>query len=196
MNTLTKRNTLIFCTLTTIIGFAGGFLSKDCLDKNNEARASQPAPVPVHKLQAADTSNKLIGPGIWNVYMDPLWMPVDFAIRTMPLPSLMSFPTSMPKVQTVDGENELRVIAQVPGMNEKDVDVQVSNEAITIKGHKKQEHNQNKIFNSVEESFQQTVQLPCKVNPDRVQATVQDGVLTVSLPKESSNARAEQKTKL
>jgi HSP20 family molecular chaperone IbpA len=35
----------------------------------------------------------------------------------------------------------------------------------------------------VDESFQQTVNLPCKVNADKVQATVKDGILTVSLPK-------------
>lgn len=53
----------------------------------------------------------------------------------------------------------------------------------TIKGEKKHEVKDKEHFESVSESFQQAVHLPCKVDADKIQATVKDGVLIVTLPK-------------
>ncbi|MFX7785063.1 Hsp20/alpha crystallin family protein, partial [Acinetobacter baumannii] len=49
--------------------------------------------------------------------------------------------------------------------------------------HKNQEEKNNGRFESFSESFEQSVHLPCKVNADKVQASVKDGILTVTLPK-------------
>lgn len=167
------------------LGFIGGFATRELFDSKCSANASEAARVPVQKVADADIGrlNRLISPQIWDIYVDPLFMPVQWAIKPLPLVPLMSFPTETAKVQTIDGDKELRVIAQVPGMNEKDVKVEASEHAVTIKAHKKQEEKNNGKFETVEESFEQSVHLPAKVDADKVQASVKDGVLTVTLPK-------------
>ncbi|HEY9755209.1 MAG TPA: Hsp20/alpha crystallin family protein [Oculatellaceae cyanobacterium] len=177
-----KRN--IVLALALAIGFGGGFVTKG-LEKRNGACASEAASVPVEKMQETEPPkvNHLIGPHLWDVYVDPLFMPVQWFAKPLPLVPLMDFPAVTPKIQTIDGDKELRVIAQVPGMNEKDVKVQTSEHALTITAHKKQEEKNNNQFESFDESFEQSVHLPCKVNADKVQATIKDGVLTVTLPK-------------
>jgi len=170
--------------LSMFIGFASGFASKDFFGGNNKAFASEGAPVPVEKVKEVQkTSNHLIGPSLWDVYIDPFFAPVPWAATALPLLPLVHFPAETPKVQTIDGDKELRVIAQVPGMGEKDVKVEAGEHTVTIKAHKKQEEKNNSKFESFDESFEQSVHLPCKVNADKVQATVKDGVLTVILPK-------------
>lgn len=51
----------------------------------------------------------------------------------------------------------------VPGMNEKDVKVEASEHTVTIKAHKKQEEKDKGRFETFDESFEQSVHLPCKV---------------------------------
>lgn len=171
--------------LSLAIGFGGGFACKELWDKNNSAHASEAAGVPVQKVKDPEPLkvNRLIAPHLWDVYVDPLFMPVNWTLKPLPLLPLVDFPPATPKLQTIDGDKELRVIAQVPGMNEKDVKVEASEHAITIKAHKNQEEKNNGRFESFDESFEQSVHLPCKVNADKVQASVKDGVLTVTLPK-------------
>lgn len=171
--------------LSLAIGFAGGFATKNMCDKKDAARANEAASVPVQKVpdDAIAKSNRLIAPHLWDIYVDPFFVPVDLALKPLPLVPLVSFPNTTPKVQTIDGDKELRVLAQVPGMDEKDVQVKASEHAVTIKAHKKQEEKNNGHFETFDESFEQSVHLPCKVNADKVQASVKDGVLTVTLPK-------------
>jgi HSP20 family molecular chaperone IbpA len=172
--------------LTLAVGFVSGFVTKDITDKQNSARASESASVPVQKVSDAEigkTTNHLIAPHLWDVYVDPFFLPIQWTMKPLPLLPLMTFPAETPKLQTIDGEKELRVIAQVPGMNEKDVKVEASEQAVTIKAHKKQEEKNNGRFETFDESFEQSVHLPCKVNADKVQASVKDGILTVTLPK-------------
>jgi HSP20 family molecular chaperone IbpA len=171
-------------SLALVAGIGIGFTMKESADHANAAQASE-SKVVVQKVPAAEIGkfNHLLSPNLWDVYLDPLWVPVDFTARALPLIPIMSVPIDTPKIQTYDQDNELRIVAQVPGLGEKDVNVQVSDGTLTIKGHKVKEQKDASRFESVDESFQQTVNLPCKVNADKVQATVKDGILTVSLPK-------------
>lgn len=171
--------------LSVALGFAGGFAAKELYEQNNSAKASEAASVSVTKVpdSKAEKLNRLIAPHLWDIYVDPLFMPIQWTMKPLPVVPLVSFPTETPKVQTIDGDKELRVIAQVPGMNEKDVKVEASESSVTIKGEKKQEAKDKERFESVSESFQQSLHLPCKVDADKVQASVKDGVLTITLPK-------------
>lgn len=192
-----KAKRILVVALSLSIGFGAGIMSKEICDTKNSARASEAAAVPVQKVPDApaqklpdvdsaklgDRLNHMIAPHLWDVYVDPLFSPVSWAMRPLPLVPLVSFPATTPKVQTIDGDKELRVIAQVPGMNENDVKVEASEHAITIKAHKKQEEKNNDRFESFDESFEQSVHLPVNVNADAIKATVKDGVLTVTLPK-------------
>lgn len=92
-------------------------------------------------------------------------------------------------VSETDGE--ICVTAELPGLMDKDVDVSVTGDRITIKGEKKSETEEKKDdegreFHRVERmsgSFHRSMQLPFEIDPDKVTAEVKDGVLTVTIPK-------------
>jgi hypothetical protein len=169
-----KAKAALAISLSLLLGFAAGFGSKDLFDKQNSAKASA-VNVPVHKLNGLEP---------WRVNLDPFWVPVDLSIEPLALPDFVSLPLDVPQIKTIDGVHEIQVIAQVPGVTEGDVDVEVGKDILTIKGHKKEESGEkNKHFSTIEESFVRTVQLPCKVDGDKVKATLKNGMLTVSLPK-------------
>ncbi len=99
-----------------------------------------------------------------------------------------------PKMDLEETEKEYRITAELPGMEEKDVEVLLAGNSITLKGEKKEEKEEKgKSFYHVERSygtFQRTVPLPDGIDLKKVDADFKNGVLTVKLPKTS-----EAKTK-
>lgn len=97
-----------------------------------------------------------------------------------------------PAVDVHETENELVVTADIPGMNEKDLDVRVENNMLTISGERTTESNvKEDNYLRVERSygsFSRSFSLPNTINPEAVAAEYKNGVLTVKLPK-----RAEAK---
>lgn len=99
-----------------------------------------------------------------------------------------------PAFDVSETENEVVVTAEVPGIDQKDIDVRLSDGLLTIQGEKKQEKEENKKhYHTVERhygSFSRTMQLPGDVDAEKVDATYKDGVLKVILPKtETAKAR-------
>lgn len=92
-----------------------------------------------------------------------------------------------PAVDVHETENELVVTADLPGMSEKDLDVRVENNMLTISGERKTETNvKDDSYLRVERSygsFSRSFALPNTVNTDAVAAEYKNGVLTVKLPK-------------
>jgi HSP20 family protein len=92
-----------------------------------------------------------------------------------------------PKLDVSETETEVKVEAELPGVDEKDVEVTLSDGRLTIKGEKKQEKDEKKKdYHLVERShgsFARTVGLPFEVDPEQVKASFANGVLTVTLPK-------------
>ncbi len=99
-----------------------------------------------------------------------------------------------PSVDIYGTENELVIKADLPGATEKDLDVRVENNMLTIGGERKfeqevKEENYLRMERSYG-SFHRTFSLPNTVDTQAIQAKYTDGVLTVTLPK-----RAESKPK-
>ncbi len=90
-----------------------------------------------------------------------------------------------PQLDVSETDNEIHITAELPGVNENDI--------LVIRGEKKFERKDEKErFHFVERSygtFQRALQLLFPVDPDRVQANFENGVLTVTLPK---SAQAER----
>ena len=93
-----------------------------------------------------------------------------------------------PSVDVIDRDAELVVRAELPGVDKKDVDISVSDNAVTIKASTKQEQKEEKgdYFRSEirRGSYARTVPLPVMVDADKAKATFNDGMLELSLPKQ------------
>jgi HSP20 family protein len=92
-----------------------------------------------------------------------------------------------PAIELKDNENEIVLRAQLPGMDAKDLDVQVTREAVSIAGeHRQEQKTEEKGFFRSEfryGKFQRVIPLPVAVQNDQVKAAYKDGVLTLTLPK-------------
>ena len=103
----------------------------------------------------------------------------------------------MPRIDVHETDKELRISAELPGMTEKDIEVSLSKNMLTVSGEKKQESEKNiKGWYRMERSygsFSRSIQLPCDVDQDSCQASFKNGVLTVSVSK-SQEAEAISKS--
>lgn len=99
-------------------------------------------------------------------------------------PRLGSF---MPQVDVKETAKEIRVAAELPGIEEKDLEVSLVDGALHIRGEKREEHEEEKGENYRCErlygAFERTIPLPAGVEPDKVNASFKKGVLKVTLPK-------------
>ena len=93
-------------------------------------------------------------------------------------------------------DKEIRITAELPGVDQNDVDVSLDDDVLTIRGEKKFEQKEEKEnFHFVERSygtFQRSVRLPFPVDPEQVNASFENGVLTVSLPKTAQQERSRK----
>ncbi len=92
-----------------------------------------------------------------------------------------------PPVDIYETENELVVKADLPDINEKDLDVRIENNMLTIRGERKfaqetKEDNYLRVERAYG-SFSRSFSLPNTVNSEAIKAEYKDGVLTVTLPK-------------
>ena len=85
----------------------------------------------------------------------------------------------------------------MPGLDAKDIDLQLSDGVLTIKGEKTEEKEERSKDRYVSErrygSFRRSLQVPASVDADKIEASYKSGVLTVTLPK-SAEAQKTQKT--
>lgn len=101
-----------------------------------------------------------------------------------------------PSIDVKESDKEISVSAELPGMDEKDIDVSLTRDSLTIKGEKKEEKEEKgKDYYRMERSFgsfSRTIPLPAEVDLDKAKAEFKKGVLTVTLPK-SEKALKETK---
>ena len=95
--------------------------------------------------------------------------------------------TWAPAVDIYETENELVLTADLPDINEKDLDIHVENNMLTIRGERKfeqkvKEENYLRIERTYG-SFSRSFSLPSTVNNEAIKAEYKNGVLTVDLPK-------------
>lgn len=92
-----------------------------------------------------------------------------------------------PKVDVIETEKDIKINAELPGMDEKDIDVSIHKDAVTIKGEKKLEkEDKGKDYYRMERSygaFTRTIPLHVDVNTDKAEAKFSKGLLTIIIPK-------------
>lgn len=99
-----------------------------------------------------------------------------------------------PRLDLSETDRDLEIRMNVPGVKPSEIDVQVSGNLLTISGeHKEEREEKGRTYHRVERSsgsFSRSIQLPCAIKEDKIEAECQEGVLTVTLPKtEEAQAR-------
>lgn len=101
-----------------------------------------------------------------------------------------------PSFEVSETDEEFRVKAELPGMDEKDIDISLEGNALTIRGEKKRELEEKRRDYHVSEmsfgEFSRTFTLPDGVDRDKAKAQFKKGVLTLSLPK-TEQMKAQRK---
>jgi HSP20 family protein len=122
----------------------------------------------------------------------------DFS-RSFGMPELFPAPSGfdvVPQLDVQDTEKEVKLGVELPGVEEKDIDISVAGDTITISGEKKSQSETKESGSYRSErafgSFRRSVTMPFKINADRVEAKFANGVLTVTVPKP---AEAVEQTK-
>ena len=89
-----------------------------------------------------------------------------------------------PNIEVSENDTEMKVMAELPGLNEKDVDIELVNGILTIEGEKKTEmEDQDRLFSErYYGHFERRIPVE-DVDEDKISATFSNGVLSVTLPK-------------
>jgi len=107
------------------------------------------------------------------------------------------FTLTVPAVDVTENGASFKITAELPGLVEKDVEVKVSGDMLTLKGEKRQEREEKDESHHLRErsygSFERSFRLPPSVDREKISADFSKGVLTVTLPK-SMEAKKQETT--
>lgn len=104
---------------------------------------------------------------------------------------------NVPAMDIAEKDHEYEVTAELPGMDESNIEVKLSNGMLTIKGEKKEEKEEKRKDYYLSErrygAFERSLRVPEGVDAEKIEATFKNGVLTVRLPK-TPEAQKKEKT--
>jgi len=140
---------------------------------------SEEKQVPVKRTQSEDTLTNLHN-NIDRLF-DDFFRGFDLA------PFGESFGTFSPCIDVKENDNNYQVTAELPGMDENDIEVTMDRNSLTIRGEKKQEmEDKGQNYYRMERSygsFQRSISLPPGIESDKIDANFSKGILTIILPK-------------
>ncbi len=108
----------------------------------------------------------------------------------------------MPKIDIAESKDAIDAMAELPGVDEKDLDVTLANGMLTVRGEKRTERDEqdkDKNWHVVERSygsFSRAIPLPFDPDPAKVEAKFDKGVLYIHLPKPAEVAKRQQKIEI
>ncbi|TIO38284.1 MAG: Hsp20/alpha crystallin family protein, partial [Mesorhizobium sp.] len=104
------------------------------------------------------------------------------------------FGAGWPSVEISDNEKEIKVAAEVPGLDEKDIEVLLDDGVLTLKGEKRSEteDKERQFSERIYGRFERRIPLGYEIEEDKIDARFKNGVLTVMLPK---TAKAQSQAK-
>jgi len=109
----------------------------------------------------------------------------DDAFRSFGTPSLFGRSSAWPSVEIAETNNEVRISAELPGLEEKDIEVLMDDDVLTLRGEKKSEveDKARQFSERYYGRFERRIPLGFEVEEDKVAATFRNGVLTITVPK-------------
>lgn len=96
------------------------------------------------------------------------------------------YPGTWPPANLIDSGSNLIVTAEVAGLTEKDINLTLNQDVLTISGERKVQAPEGYSVHRQERAavnFSRSFALPCRVNPDHASASVKNGILTVTIEK-------------
>ncbi|MHB0865411.1 MAG: Hsp20/alpha crystallin family protein [Minisyncoccota bacterium] len=132
-------------------------------------------------------------------FFDDSWEPFN-----MMMPSLLrsrglgNVSTVFPRVDVEETDHEIKVTANVPGIDPKDINVEVGDDYISLSGKidkEDREERKGKVYRYEREygEFRREFALPARVNKDAIVAKSRNGVLTITLPKSEEEMKKRVK---
>ena len=170
-------------------------VSKEPARKEEKPAASAASMFPWHPMESlrkeVDRLFEDFNHGAWHLSshrwpfdMEPAWR-------------RLSSMNIVPAVDIAEKDKAFEISVELPGMQEKDVDVSVANGVLRIKGEKKEEVEEKKKDYFLSErrygSFERSFQIPEAVDADRIDAKFSGGVLKLTLPKSAQAQKKEKK---
>ncbi len=102
-----------------------------------------------------------------------------------------------PAVDVAENDKAYEITAELPGLDDKHVELTLSDGMLSIKGEKTEEKEEKQKGYYLSErqygSFQRSFALPDNVEADKIDATFKNGVLTITLPKKAEAVKPEKK---
>src|SRR5215217_6811315 len=118
----------------------------------------------------------------------------DDVFNTFGSSSLIGRMPAWPSVEVIQSDKDVRISAELPGLDEKDVEVLVDDNALTIRGEKRAEteDKERRFSERYYGRFERVIPLPFAVEEDKAESSFNNGALTVTLPR---SAKAEDRAK-
>lgn len=118
-------------------------------------------------------------------YPDPFNTFFDTMMLTPKRLNTQSF--SAPRMDVADLKDKIEVKAELPGMSEKDINLTLENNILTLSStHQQEVEEQNKDYYLKEissGSFSRSIRLPQNIDEEKIDAEFQNGILTITIPK-------------
>lgn len=138
-----------------------------------------------HEMESLHRDMDRLFEGVWNE-----------GIGSSLLPDFWARGEVMPQLDATEDDTTFQVKIDLPGLDEKDVDVTLSDRVLTIRGEKKEEkETKEKDFYRRERAhgtFRRSIEIPIAVDATKIEASFKKGVLTIQLPK---TQEAQEKVK-
>jgi HSP20 family protein len=115
-------------------------------------------------------------------------------------PALIASKSILPAIDITENDKCFKVEAELPGLEEKDVEVDINDNYLTIKGEKKTS-SEDKGENFIRQeryygNYQRVIALPTSVNSNEAKATFKKGVLSIEIPKKPESVIKSRKLEI
>ena len=103
----------------------------------------------------------------------------------------------VPPAEMEETEVAIRLVLEVPGMNVEDIDIEVTDDTVTVRGDRKPETETGEEGRTHSElrygKFERVISLPTHIKPEKVKAEYRHGMLNLTLPKSEADHRRQVK---
>ena len=100
--------------------------------------------------------------------------------------------TNWPSIEVKESDKEVRFTAEIPGMDEKDIELLLDNGMLTVRGERKSEKEERGYSERYYGRFERRIALPSYVDDEKAKAEFHNGLLTVTLPKAPGAEKAHR----